>query len=134
MEKSVGLRRGFTVLRWIAGLNYVSVALIASFHIFPMPEGTTPDGIAFFTALHASKFMLPLLGLCFLTGGLLLLPDRTAPLGLILLAPPIVVIPLYNWLLERQPFTSGPFVVTIEILLAWYYWDRFQPLWQGKKS
>ena len=65
--------------------------------------------------------MLPLLGLCFLAGGLCLLLDCTAPLRLILLAPPIVVIPLYNWLLERQPFTSGPFVVTIEILLAWYY-------------
>lgn len=134
MEKSVGVRRSFTVLRWLAGLNYVFVALIALFRIFPMPEGTTAEGIAFFAALHASKFMLPLLGLCFLAGGLCLLLDRTAPLGLILLAPPIVVIPLYNWLLERQPFTSGPFVVTIEILLAWYYWDRFKPLWNGQKS
>lgn len=134
MEKSVVLCRSFTVLRLLAGVNYLSVALIALFHIFPMPEGTTPAGIAFFAELHASGFMIPLLGLCFLLGGLLLLADRTAPLGLIFLAPPIVVIPLYNWLLENQPFTSGPFVVTIEILLAWYYRDRFQPLWQGNKS
>jgi len=101
------------------------------FHLTPMPEGRTPESSAFFAALHASGFMLPLLGLCFLIGGLLLLLDRTAPLGLIFLAPPIVVIPLYNAVLERQPFTSGPFVVAIELFLAWYYWKRFEPLWTG---
>ena len=121
-------------LRWFAGLFYLSTALIALTHVTRMPEGSTPEAAAFFLALHASGFMLPLLGFCFFAGGLLLLLDRTAPLGLILVAPPVVVIPLYNALLERQPFTSGPFVLTIEIFLAWYYWARFKPLWSGAPS
>jgi|SRR5580765_6592726 len=96
---------------WIV---YAFVGFNGLFHLMAMPEGTTPASSAFFAALHASGFMLPLLSLSFLIGGLLLLLDRTAPLGMILLAPPIVVIPLYNALLERQPFTSGPFVVAID--------------------
>ena len=133
MAKSKGIRIAAIVLRWIAGITYACFGVIGLFHLAALPEGTTPAGIAFFSALHASGFMLTLLGLSLLSGGLLLLMDQTAPLGLILLAPPIVVIPLYNWLLERQPFTSGPFVVAIEIFLAWYYWDRFRPLWHAEK-
>jgi hypothetical protein len=114
-------------------LFYAFVGFNGLFHLMAMPEGTTPASSAFFAALHASGFMLPLLSLSFLIGGLLLLLDRTAPLGMIFLAPPIVVIPLYNALLERQPFTSGPFVVAIELFLAWYYWKRFKPLWTGDR-
>jgi hypothetical protein len=115
--------------RWIAGLSYALTGINGLLHLFPMPEGTTPAAMAFFDALHASGFMLPLLATTFLVGGFLLLFDRTVPLGLIVLAPAIVVIPLYNALLERQPFTSGPFVVAIHLFLAWYYWGRFVPLW-----
>lgn len=134
MERGGAARRIAFGLRWVAGLFYAFVAFNAMFHLTPMPEGRTPESSAFFAALHASGFMLPLLGLCFLIGGLLLLLDRTAPLGLIFLAPPIVVIPLYNALLERQPFTSGPFVVAIELFLAWYYWKRFEPLWNDDRT
>ena len=134
MAKSRGVRIAADILRWIAGVTYACFGVIGLFHLVPLPEGTTPAAVAFFSALHASGFMLILLALSFLCGGLLLLLDRTAPLGMILLAPPIVVIPLYNWLLERQPFTSGPFVVSIEIFLAWYYWDRFVPLWTSERD
>ena len=132
MERGKVASRVAFVLRWFAGLFYAFTAVNALFRFTPMPEGRTPESAAFFAALHASGFMLPLLGLSFFIGGLLLLLDRTAPLGLIFLAPPIVVIPLYNTLLERQPFTSGPFVVAIEVFLAWYYWKRFKPLWSGE--
>jgi hypothetical protein len=121
-------------LRWMAGLLYTLVGLNGLLHIRPMPEGTTPAGTAFFSALHASGFMLVLLGASFLAGGLLLLLNRTAPLGLVVLAPPIVVIPFYNALLERHPFTSGPFVVGIHLFLAWYYWDRFKSLWNTERQ
>ena len=58
MEKSVGVRRSFTVLRWLAGLNYVFVALIALFRIFPMPEGTTAEG------MHSSPLYMPANSCC----------------------------------------------------------------------
>jgi len=123
-----------TVVRWCAGLAYAITGANGLLRLFPMPEGTTPAGIAFFASLHASGFMIPLLALSFLVGGLLLLRNRTAPLGLIVLAPPIVIIPLYNWILERQPFTSGPFVVAIQLFLAWQYRDAFRPLWSGEAA
>lgn len=132
MARGKAVTRTAATLRWIAGLFYSLIGANGLLRLIPMPEGTTPAGIAFFAALTASGFMLTLLALSFLVGGLLLLLDRTAPLGLVVLAPPIVVIPLYNWLLEAQPFTSGPFVVAIELFLAWYYWDRFKPLWSTK--
>jgi hypothetical protein len=134
MERGKVASRIAVGLRWFAGLFYAFTAVNGLLHITPMPEGVTPASAAFFAALHASGFMLPLLAFCFFVDGLLLLLDRTAPLGLIFLAPPIVVIPLYNALLERQPFTSGPFVVAIELFLAWYYWKRFTPLWSGNPA
>ena len=129
MARSKAATRAAVTVRWIAGLFYAFIGVNGLLKLTPMPGGTTPAAIAFFAALTASGFMLTLLALSFLVGGLLLLLDRTAPLGLVLLAPPIVVIPLYNWLLEAQPFTSGPFVVAIHVFLAWYYWARFRPLW-----
>ena len=79
MERSVAAGRIAFGLRWFAGLFYAFVAFNAMFHLTPMPEGRTPESSAFFAALHASGFMLPLLGLCFLIGGLLLLRDDPAP-------------------------------------------------------
>jgi len=134
MTQSKTVTRTALTLRWIAGVFYAFIGANGLLHLIPMPAGTTPAGIAFFAALTASGFMLTLLALSFLAGGLLLLLDRTAPLGLVVLAPPIVVIPLYNWLLEAQPFTSGPFVVGIELFLAWYYRDRFRSLWSTRVS
>jgi hypothetical protein len=130
MAKGKAVKRVASALRWIAGMFYALIGANGLLHLKPMPEGTTPAAMAFFAALNASGFMLTLLGMSFLVGGLLLLLDRTAPLGLIVLAPPIVVIPLYNWLLELQPFTSGPFVVAIEVFLVWHYWGRFKSLWR----
>jgi hypothetical protein len=134
MAKSRVVTRAVVTVRWIAGLFYALIGANGLLGLIPMPAGTTPAAMAFFSALYASGFMLTLLALSFLIGGLLLLLDRTAPLGLIVLAPPIVVIPLYNWLLEAQPLTSGPFVVAIEVFLAWWYWDRFRPLWNSSSS
>jgi hypothetical protein len=134
MARSKAGIRSATTVRWIAGVFYAFIGANGLLHLTPMPAGTTPAGIAFFAALTASGFMLPLLALSFLVGGLLLLLDRTVPLGLVVLAPPIVVIPLYNWLLEAQPFTSGPIVVAIELFLAWYYWDRFRSLWSTRSG
>ena len=51
----------------------------------PPPPHLEPAAQAFWSAIEATGFMVPLLGACYFVGGLLLWMRRTAPLGLALM-------------------------------------------------
>lgn len=71
---------------------------------------------AFWVAIEATRFMVPLLGGCYFLGGVALW-FRTAPLGLALLSPPMVIIILFDILLAKKA------------ILLWQFRSAFNPLW-----
>ena len=82
-------------------------------------------------ALSASGFMDQLLAVCFVTGGGSLLFNRTAPAGLVILAPATTVILLFHLMLSGQTIV-GVIVAGIFLALAWHYRSAFQPLWNWR--
>jgi len=95
----------------------------------PPLQHVQPAAEAFVNALQATGFMTPwLLGGCFLLGGAALWFQRTAPLGLALLSPPMLIIVLFHIFLGKD---AGPWIVIalIHAILLWHFRSAFTPLW-----
>ena len=84
-------------------------------------------GADFQAALEGTGFVVPVMLLCFVIGGAALLRNRTAPLGIIVLAPFVVVIFLYH-LLPGGNAPWGAFWAAGLLLLAWRYRKAFKTL------
>ncbi|MCA0911245.1 hypothetical protein [Qipengyuania gaetbuli] len=84
-------------------------------------EGPGPD---FQAAMEATGFLVPtMLGL-FVVGGLALSIERTAPLGVILLAPFVTVIFFYHLLLGGSAIWGFGWAIGL-VILAWRYRSGF---------
>ena len=121
------------VARWIFGIFYLLVGLtgIAMLLLgkpFPQPI-STPAEHAFVQALSSSGFMDPLISVANLVGGFLLLIRRTAPLGIVVLAPIVVGIFLYHLLLSGAVLI-GTVQLAYWVVLAWFHRSAYRPLWQ----
>jgi hypothetical protein len=114
----------WTVARCVFGLFFLTTGLWIWVHILtgllPVPVQPTAQAQAFTNALDATGFMNELLGLSYLAGGTALLTRRTAPLGLVLLGPSVVVILFFHLELSGQVYW-GPFVAIWFAALCWRF-------------
>jgi hypothetical protein len=125
--------RGWGALRLVYGLFFLSTGVWIWLHIltgrFPPPVQPTAEAAAFMAALSASGFFDPLLGASYLVGGGALLTQRTAPLGLVILAPAVAVILFFDIMLAGQ--TVWPVSVAAWFgVLVWRYRAGLRPLWE----
>ena len=114
-------------LRILLGLVFFVFGLNGFLHFLPQPPMPGPPG-AFFGALAATGYMLPLLKGTEVLAGALLLSNRFVPLALTLLAPVIVNIVLFHAALAPAGIALPIVLVVIEIALAWSYRAAFRPL------
>ena len=87
------------IARWLYGGYFIYTAVMIGRALWIGGKGVqqpTPEAKAFYDALYATGFLYPLMGITFGIGGLALLLHRTAPLGLVLLAPSVAVIFLFQ--------------------------------------
>ena len=125
------LRFAITALRLCYGGFFVAVALYSGWALLsgqgnPFVSGDGP-GPRFQHALLETGFMIPLMLVLYFVGGALLLPRRTAPLGLILLAPFMTVIVFYHLLLGGSAIWALGWLVATA-LLFWHFRAAFRPL------
>lgn len=92
------------------------------------PPETVAAASDFVLALDRTGFMNTLVIVSMLIGGAALLFDRTAPVGLILLAPSIVVITCFHWFLTGK-YVWGSIWPLWLALLVWHYRHVFSRLW-----
>jgi hypothetical protein len=122
----------WTAIRWIYGLFFlltgIWIALSVTTDLTSPPDQPTSSAAAFMDALSASGFMDQVLAISFVGGGALLLFNRTAPAGLLILAPPVTVILLFHLMLSGQAVV-GVVVAAVFVALAWHYRRAFAPLW-----
>jgi putative oxidoreductase len=112
----IGLGLIFTVF----GLNKV-------LNFLPQPPISGPPA-AFFGALFATGYMLPLLALTEVAAGVMLLSGRLVPLALTLLAPVIINIAGFHLFLAHGGYAVPAIILAAEIYLAWAYRDAFAPI------
>ena len=125
---------GWTIARILFGafFLYAPIMIIVTFggRHPPEPNAAAQD---FTDALTASGFMNPLLIVDLLIGGALMLFNRTAPAGLILLGPPILVIACFHWLLTHSYVWGGIWPIWFAVL-AWHYRAVFRRLVEHRRD
>ena len=125
-------RHAWTALRWLYGLFFlltgIWILVSVTTGLTSPPPQPTKSAADFMRALGTSGFMDPLLALSFILGGGSLLLDRTAPLGLVILAPPVTVILLFHLFLSGQA-AVGLTAAGILLALMWHHRRRLRCLW-----
>jgi len=121
---SVVARFGPPAARIFLGLIFFVFGLNGFLHFLPNPP--LPDAAgAFMGALAKTGYMFPLIKGTEVLGGLLLLSGRLVPLGLLLLAPVIVNIVGFHFVLAPpNPVTF--LVLALPLYLAWVYRNNFR--------
>ena len=117
--------------RWLYGGYFLFVAaMVVRMLWFGAPGVHEPTAAAkaFSDAMNATGFFNPLLMVDYALGGAALLFRRTAPLGLAVLAPPVVVIFLFHLRLTGNVAWGGGWALGW-VLLAWRYRAGFAGLW-----
>src|ERR1700744_4250654 len=131
------LKRIDTTGRWIFGLWYlVTGGTWLLSHVLGRGGAhreTASGAIAFQKALSESHFMDPLVAIACLFGGVALIIRRTAPLGIAMLAPVVVVIFLFHLVLTGN-WMWGTLNLVWFTALAWYYKKAFTALWTYSES
>ena len=104
--------------RLLLGLIFFVFGLNGFLHFLPQPPMSGPPA-AFFGALLATGYMIPLIKGTEVIGGALLLSGRYVPLALTLLAPDIVNIVAFHAFLAPSGIALPLVVLALEIGLAW---------------
>ena len=117
------------VVRVLVGLAFVVFGSEYFLHFMPPPPAPpTENAGAFAGILFATNYMT-VVKVLEITGGILLLTGRMAPLGLILLVPVTVNIALWDLLLAKlQGPPMGLILLALEVFLIWGYRRYFTPL------
>jgi len=109
------------------GLVFVLFGLNKLLPFLPQPPISGPPA-QFFGALFATGYMIPLVALTEIAGGLMLVSGRFVPLGLTLLAPVVVNIVAFHLFLAPAGLGMPVVVLAMEVYLAWAYRDAFAPM------
>jgi hypothetical protein len=91
----------------------------------------SPQNAAFQGALMVTGFIVPILAVTYVVAGGLMLFKRTAPLGIVLLAPFVLVILFTHLFLNGRP-AWGIMHACFLLLFAWQFRSAFVPLWSYK--
>ena len=114
------------VARILLGLMFFVFGLNGILHFLHMPPPTGDAGT--FLGIMAAHNYLAVVALLQVIGGLLLLVGRYVPLGLTILAPIVVNILLFHFLLEPSGVILGLIAAVLELFLIWAYRLSFRGL------
>lgn len=119
------------VLRYVYAAYYLIIGVwlaLSLVGITALPHPRVSDASAAFQgALAGTGFMFPLLAFTYTASACALCLYRTAPLGLVLLAPVAVVILLTDALLDSA-WLAGSLNAAVLAALAWHFRSAFRPL------
>lgn len=119
------------VLRYLYAAYYLMVgvylALSLAGIVAPPHPKVSEASAAFQGALGKTGFMFPLLALTYVGAACALCFHRTAPLGLVLLAPVAVIIFFTDVLLDTA-WVFGTLNAAVLAALAWHFRSAYRPL------
>ncbi len=131
------MTKAIDALKIIYALFYLAVGFrgtIASLGLMSNPKFEMSDPARQFQdALIDTGFVMEIVSLVFFIAGILMLFKRTTPLGIIILAPLVVVI-LFNHVMLGGSIIWGVSHALLLALFAWSYRDAFSPLWNYHRS
>jgi hypothetical protein len=128
---TVSSRKIATVARTVQGAAFLTFGLNGFFHFLPMPPPPPAAG-AFFGALFATGYMLPLIKGTEVVTAIMLLSNRFVPLALALIAPVLVNILAFHAFLAPAGLALPLVLLATELVLAWSYRSAFAPMLRAR--
>ncbi|MEO5970145.1 MAG: DoxX family protein [Bdellovibrionia bacterium] len=107
------------ISRILLGLIFFVFGLNGFFHFMPMPP-MPEKSAAFFTAMLATGYFLPVISGTQVLAGAMLLTGLFVPLALVILAPVILQIFLFHVFLDPSGLGLAIFIGALEIYLAFF--------------
>ncbi|MHB1104989.1 MAG: DoxX family protein [Lutibacter sp.] len=108
------------VLCLLFGLMFINAGLNKFFNYMPFPEDMPEDSMQMFTAMMQIGWLMPLIAIAEILGGILFIFPKVRALGAVILAPIMTGIMLTH-------FTIAPEGLTIVLpLLAIYLWVIYE--------
>lgn len=131
------VKKSLTILRWIYALLFFLIgarSLLVMAGLMPSPEYSgSPEAKAFAEAIFSKGYISPLMAITYFVAGILIIIKRTAPLGLVILAPFIVSILLTHLMFEPNPI-FGIIIALLWVLFAWRFRKTYQPMWNYRDT
>ncbi|RZJ41119.1 MAG: DoxX family protein [Chryseobacterium sp.] len=109
------------ILCLLFGLMFINAGLDKFLHYMPMPEDMPEDAKQAFEAFMKLPWLLPLVGIVEIVGGLLFILPKTRALGAIIILPVMIGILLHNCTVAPAPPGIGIaavlFIINLWILI-----------------
>jgi uncharacterized membrane protein YphA (DoxX/SURF4 family) len=109
------------VLALLFGLMFINAGLDKFFHYMPMPKDMSEKMMKAFGAFMEIGWLMPLVGLAELIGGLLIIIPKTRALGALIIFPVMVGIVLTNIVQDKSAL---PLVVILAAILGWVMYEN----------
>ncbi|MBL7933292.1 MAG: DoxX family protein [Bacteroidia bacterium] len=105
------------------GLIMINGGLDKLFHYMPLPENVSEDIVKAFGAFTQIGWLMPLVGVAEILGGLLFIIPKTRAIGALILLPVFVGILMVNTITDA---TGLPIVIILLAILGWAMFDNRQ--------
>ncbi len=115
------------IITALFGFFWLTFGLNNFMHFFPIPA-PSQAGANFMQALESTGYVLPLVYAAQVISGLMLLARRFVPLALLLLAPVIANILLYDIFLNPSGLVTGGVIGALYAAVLFDHRQKFIPL------
>ena len=109
------------VLSLLFGLFFINAGLDKFFHYMPMPKDISPELMKAMGGMMAVSWLMPLIAVAEIVGGLLIILPKTRALGAIIVFPVMVGIVLTNTVTDASGF---PIAAVFAAVLLWIIYDN----------
>ncbi len=109
------------VLALLFGLLFINAGLDKFFHYMPMPEDMPEKMMKAFDAFKEIGWLMPLVGIAELLGGLFIIFPKTRALGALIIFPILIGIILTNIIQDTRGL---PIAIILSVILVWIMFEN----------
>lgn len=119
--KSTTKSKVLFVLALLFGLFFINAGLDKFFHFMPMPKDLPEKMMKAFAAFTEIGWLMPLVGVAEIVGGLFIIIPRTRALGALIIFPVMVGIVLTNIVQDKSGL---PIALIFGAILTWVMYEN----------
>lgn len=116
------------VICLLFGLLFINAGLDKFFHYMPMPKDMPEATVTTFKALVTIGWLLPLVGVAELVGGLLFIIPKTRAFGAVVIFPVMVGILLTNTVTDTSGFPFAAVLLAINVWVLYENRAKYAPM------
>ncbi|MFC6097393.1 DoxX family protein [Flavobacterium qiangtangense] len=118
-----------TILSTLFGLMFLNAGVDKFLHYMPMPE-MSPEVVKAGEAMVTITWLIPLIGLIEILGGLLFIFPKTRALGAIVILPITIGIILHNAVFMPSGLAIAGVFLIINIWMIQDNWEKYKPMFR----